>query len=125
MIKRNSKSQSTDAGSDATQFRENSQVNAKIDDYIKSNPKHWQFIQSMPRERLERVLVLNEVQKLDRREKMREGVLTKLDQNPEMKAHIEGLVKNLPESQRESAMVSIAARTLRELKPRQTTGVQV
>ena len=81
----------------------------------------------MPPERMARALVLNEVQKLDRREKMREGVLTKLDQNPEMKEHIQGLVKHLPEDQRENATVSIAARTMRVLKPKETQapGVKV
>ena len=58
---------------------------------------------------------------------MREGVLTKLDQNPEMKEHIQGLVKHLPEDQREDATVSIATRTMRALKPKetQTPGVKV
>jgi hypothetical protein len=125
MIKRNSKPQSAESGEETAAFKENSQVNARIDEYIKNNPKHWEYIQSMPPERMARALVLHEVQKLDRREKMQAGVLAKLDQNPEMKEHIQGLVKNLPEGQRQSAMVSIAARTLRELKPKQTAGVKV
>ncbi|HWC58711.1 MAG TPA: hypothetical protein VHC44_03385 [Verrucomicrobiae bacterium] len=125
MIKRNSKPQSAESGQETGAFKENSQVNARIDEYIKNNPKHWEYIQSMPPERMARALVLHEVQKLDRREKMQAGVLAKLNENPEMKEHIEGLVKNLPESQRQSAMVSIAARTLRELKPKQTAGVKV
>jgi hypothetical protein len=46
-------------------------------------------------------------------------VLNKLEQNPEMKQHIEGLVKHLPEDQREGAMIAIAAQTMRALKPKQ------
>src|ERR1051326_1497188 len=62
-------------GSEAPgQFRENPKVNARIDEYINNNPKHWTYIQAMPRERLERALVLNEVQKLDRQEKMNAGI---------------------------------------------------
>lgn len=127
MLKKNTKPQSGEADTAEPQFKENAQVNARIDEYIKNNPKHWDFIQSMPPERMARALVLNEVQKLDRREKMREGVLTKLDQNPEMKEHIQGLVKNLPEDQREDAMVSIATRTMRAVKPKeaQAPGVKV
>jgi hypothetical protein len=125
MIKRNSKPQSGESGTDTQQFKENAQVNAKIDEYIKNNPKHWDYIQSMPPERMARALVLHEVQKLDRREKIRAGVMSKLDQNPEMKEHIQGLVKNLPEDQREGAMVSIAAQTMRAMKPKQATGVKV
>lgn len=125
MIKRNSKPQSGESGTETQPFKENAQVNARIDEYIKNNPKHWEYIQSMPQERMARALVLHEVQKLDRREKIRAGVLSKLDQNPEMKEHIQGLVKNLPEDQREGAMVSIAAQTMRAMKPKQAPGVTV
>ena len=127
MIRKSTKPQSGEAETAEPQFKENAQVNARIDEFIKNNPKQWDFIQSMPPERMARALVLNEVQKLDRREKMREGLLTKLDQNPEMKEHIQGLVKNLPENQREDAMVSIAARTIRAVKPKETQapGVKV
>ena len=127
MIRKSTKPQSGEADTAEPQFKENPQVNARIDEFIKNNPKQWDFIQSMPPERMARALVLNEVQKLDRREKMREGVLTKLHQNPEMKEHIQGLVKHLPENQREDAMVSIAARTMRAVKPKETQapGVKV
>jgi hypothetical protein len=127
MIRKSTKPQSGEADTAEPQFKENAQVNARIDEFIKNNPKQWEYIQSMPPERMARALVLNEIQKLDRREKMREGVLTKLDQNPEMKEHIQSLVKNLPEDQRENAMVSIATRTMRALKPKETQapGVKV
>jgi hypothetical protein len=101
------------------QYRDNPKVNARIDEYIKNNPKHWDYIQSMPRERLERALVLSEVNKLDRLEKMKAGILRKLDQNPELKQAYETLVKHLPEDQREKVMVSIASRTMRSITPRQ------
>ena len=42
-------------------FRSNPEVDAKIDAYIKENPKYWTYVQAMPRERLERSVVLNEV----------------------------------------------------------------
>ena len=101
------------------QYRDNPKVNARIDEYIKNNSKHWDYIQSMPRDRLERALVLSEVNKLDRLEKMKAGILRKLDQNPELKQAYETLVKHLPEDQREKVMVSIASRTMRSITPRQ------
>ena len=109
------------------QFRDNPQVNAKIDNYIKENPKHWAYIQSMPRDRVERALVLQEVQKNDRVAKMRAGIQRKLDQDPELKQAYANLVKNLPEDQREQAMINIAARTMRDIVPReaQKAGVKV
>ena len=102
------------------QYRDNPKVNTRIDEYIKQNPKHWEYIKTMPRERLERALVLSEVNKQERQQKMRDGILRKLEQNPELKQAYETLVKHLPEDQREKMMVSIASRTMRSITPRQT-----
>ena len=55
-------------------FSDNPEVDAKIDAHIKENPKYWTYVQAMPRERLERTVVLNEVRELDRQQRMREGV---------------------------------------------------
>src|ERR1043166_8548173 len=101
------------------QYRDNPKVNPRIDEYIKNNSKHWDYIQSMPRERLERALVLSEVNKLDRQRKMKDGILRNLEQHPELKQAYETLVKHLPEDQREKVMVSIASRTMRSITPRQ------
>jgi len=48
------------APTDTPTFRTNPQVDAKIDGYIKENPKYWAYVQGCPR-RLERTVVLNEV----------------------------------------------------------------
>lgn len=135
MIKKNRAANGDEAGAtqtrgDEPQFRDNPQVNAKIDSYIEANPKHWQYIQSMPPERMARALVLNEVNKEERQQRMREGIMKKLDQNPEMKAAYETLVKNLPEDQREKMVTTLAARTMRAVTPReprqaQPSGVKV
>lgn len=124
MIKK-TKSNGSDASgesTDATQstFRDNPQINAKIDDYIKNNPKHWEYIQFMPRERMERAMVLHEVQKNERQQKLDQGILRKLERDPELKQTYENLVKDLPEDQREKAMVSIASRTMRDIASRQS-----
>lgn len=113
-----------DAANEAQSFRENADVNAKIDSYIEKNPKEWTYIQSMPRARLERSLVLQAVQKEERREKLRESVMKKLDANPEMKEAYRTLVKNLPEDQQEKAMVSLAMRTSKTVAPPATTQTQ-
>ena len=54
------------ASAEQPTFRTNPEVDAKIDAYIKENPKYWTYVQAMPRERLERSVVLNEVRELDR-----------------------------------------------------------
>ena len=73
------------APTDQPTFRSNPEVDAKIDAYIKENPKYWAYVQAMPRERLERTVVLNEVRELDRQQRIREGVLKQINRNPEMK----------------------------------------
>src|SRR6202790_53258 len=106
-------------GSGEPKYRDNVEINAKIDAYIQANPKEWNYIQGLPRERLERMLVLQNVNKLERRERVRTRVMKQLDANPELKEAYRKLVKNLPAEQQEKAMTSIAARTLRTITPRQ------
>jgi len=107
-------------------YRDNVEINAKIDAYIQANPKEWNYIQGLPRERLERMLVLQHVNKIERRERIRASVTKQLDANPELKEAYRKLVKNLPAEQQEKAMTSIAARTLRTIMPRkQSAGARV
>jgi hypothetical protein len=110
-----------DAAGESPKLRDNVEINAKIDAYIQANPKEWAYIQSLPRERLERMLVLQNVNKLERRERIRASVVKQLEANPELKEAYRKLVKNLPAEQQEKAMMSIAARTLRTITPRQQT----
>ena len=60
-------------------------MEAKIDDWIKNNPKNWDYIQAMPRDRLERTVVLNEVRQMERQQRMREGMMESIKNNPELK----------------------------------------
>jgi hypothetical protein len=92
---------------ESSKLRENVGVNAKIDAYI----------QGLPRDRLERTLALHAVQKQERTERMRAGILKKLEENPELKEAYRTLVKNLPADQQEKAMATLAARTLRTVAP--------
>src|SRR5580692_9891508 len=98
---------------DPTTYRTNPEVEAKIDAYIKENPKHWTYLQGMPRDRLERTVVLNEVRQLDRQQRMREGMMKRINENPKLKQAYETLVKDVPEEQREEVMSQIARQTQR------------
>ena len=77
------------AGANAPQepptYRINPEVEAKIDDYIKENPKYWNYLQAMPRDRLERTVVLNEVRQIDRQQRMREGIMKRINDDPKLK----------------------------------------
>ena len=105
--------------------KENPAVNAKINDYIKANPEFWEHDQSLPPERLARALVLVEMQKDERVEKLRAGVLRKLEENPEMKESIQRMVKNLPVERHEQAMVSIVRQTIMATAPKKAPSVGV
>jgi len=108
-----------DAADQIPKYRDNVEINAKIDSYIQANPKEWAYIQGLPRERLERMLVLQNVNKIERRARIRASVTKQLEANPELKEAYRKLVKNLHAEQQERAMMSIAARTLRTVTPRQ------
>ena len=95
------------APTDQPTFRTNPEVDAKIDTYIKDNPKYWAYVQAMPRERLERTVVLNEVRELDRQQRIREGVLKQINRNPELKRAYDLLVKDLPEDQKDGVIAQI------------------
>lgn len=110
-------------------FRSNPEVDAKIDAHIKENPKYWAYIQAMPRDRLERTVVLNEVRELDRQQRMREGIMKQIDRNPEMKKAYDILVKDLPEDQKEVVITQLARQARRAVarsqEQRQEKGVAV
>src|SRR5258707_14574594 len=90
------------APADTPTFRSNPEVDAKIDAYIKENPKYWTYVQAMPRERLERSVVLNEVRELDRQQRIRGGVVKQISRDPALKQAYDLLVKDLPGDQKET-----------------------
>ena len=71
-----------------TLSRINPEVEAKIDNWIKQNPKDWDYIQAMPRDRLERTVVLNEVRQIERQQRVDTGVMQNINDNPELKARL-------------------------------------
>lgn len=104
------------AGDGPPAYKSNPEVDARIDAYIKDNPKHWSYVQGMSRERLERSVVLAEVRQLERQQRMREGIVKKIDRDPQLKQAYDTLVKDLPEDQRE-AVIAQLARTRQRVAP--------
>jgi hypothetical protein len=94
-------------------YRTNPEVEAKIDAYIKENPKHWAYLQQMPRDRLERTVVLSEVRQLDRQQRIRDGLMKEINNNPEMKQAYETLLKGVPENMRDLVMTQMAGQAKR------------
>ena len=89
-------------------YRINTEVETKIDNYLQENPKYATYIKAMPRERLERTVVLGEVRQVERQQRMREGLMKKINDNPELKQAYDILVKSVPPDQREEVMSHIA-----------------
>jgi hypothetical protein len=96
-------------------YRNNPEVDAKIDAYIRENGKFWAYVQGLSKERLERMVVLHEVQKIDRQQRMRDGIMNQINRNPELKQAYDILVKNVPEEQRENVMLQIANQARRTI----------
>jgi hypothetical protein len=115
---------STGASAEPATYRINPEVETKIDAYIENNPKNWTYLQTMPRDRLERTVVLNEVRQIERQQRIREGVMERINANPDLKQAYEILVKDVPEEQREEVMSQMARqkqRTVARSQPQQQT----
>ncbi len=104
------------------EFRNNPEIDTQIDAYIKEHPKFWARLQAMPRDRLERTVILNEVQKLSRQQRINDGVMKQINRDPDLKQAYETLVRNVPEDQREAVMAQVARDTMRTLNRSQAVG---
>ena len=112
------KAKPKNAAAEPVQYRENPRTNEKIDAWIKNNPDRFKFYDEMPHERAVRKLVLNEVEKYERMQKMNSGIMQKLNDDPEAKQAYEILLKRVPEADRERATASIAKHVFQLGAPR-------
>ena len=101
-------------------YRINPEVEAKIDNWITQNSKDWNYIQAMPRDRLERTVVLNDVRQIERQQRIREGMMERINADPKLKQAYEILVKDVPEDQREEVMTQMARQKQRTVARSQT-----
>src|SRR3954464_11426230 len=103
MLKRNGRpvaegaAEQNGTANEGFEYRENDRINAQIDGYIKENPKHWDHIKAMPRERLERTVVWQQLRYNNRKQKLDNGLLRKVEDNPELKSAYDSLLKHVPE----------------------------
>jgi hypothetical protein len=86
-------------------FRVNPELEAKIDDWIKENPKDWKYITSMPIDRLRRTLVLNDIRKTEARERIDEETLNAVKNDPKRKQLYENLTEGMTEEQRDRFII--------------------
>jgi hypothetical protein len=85
----------------------NPEIEAKIDDWIKQNPKSWTYIQSLPRERLERTVVLNDVRKLEARQRVDGEIMTAINNDSTRKQAYDILTKDMSDEQRDEFILKM------------------
>jgi hypothetical protein len=95
------------APSETRYQRTNPETEGKINDWIKNNDKNWKYIQAMPRDRLERTVVLNEVRHVERRQYVDTGVLQSVKNDPGLRAAYDVVLKDVPENQRDEVILNM------------------
>ena len=88
-------------------YRTNPEIEAKIDNWIAEHQKDWNYIKALPRERLERSVVLNEVRQIERRHRIQDGVMKEINGDPKRKQAYDVLMKDVPEEQREELITKM------------------
>ena len=106
------------ASNGAVEYRENPKTNEKIDAWIKANPDGFKFLNELPHDRAVRKLILNKIERYERLQKMNNGIMQKLESDPEAKQAFDTLLKRLPEDQRERATAQLARHVFKLGTPR-------
>ena len=119
LTKRNETAPGQDGPDGGRNLAQNAKVNAKIDNYIKEHPDFMPgYVQTLPRERLERIAVLYEVTKLEMkaeraesRQRIQAAAERKLDkwlaEHPAAAAKIQETLSKLDPAEQQSVRTSL------------------
>ena len=102
------KQQVADRKAQEPTIRTNPEIDAKIDEFIKENPKLLAYYQELPKEVLIRKLILGKMQRAGYANQRNQEIIAWVEENPEIKAKIEARVKNVPEANRQRAFITAA-----------------
>lgn len=100
-------------------YRTNPETEAKIDNWISENPKDWDYIKAMPIDRLRRTLVLNDVRRLEAKQRIDGEIMSEINNDPTRRQAYDILTKDMPEEQREEFILN-AEREKRRNKQQQS-----
>jgi hypothetical protein len=95
------------APNESQNYSINPETDAKIDNWIKQNPKGWDYIKAMPRDRLERTVVLNDVRKIEARQRFETGLMKEINNDPARRQAYDILTKDMSLEQREEAILGM------------------
>ena len=102
------KQQVADKKAQEPTIRTNPEIDAKIDEFIKENPKLLEYYQALPKEQLIRKLILGKMHRAGYANQRNQEIIAWVEENPEIKAKIEARVKNVPEANRQRAFITAA-----------------
>jgi hypothetical protein len=110
------------APNESQNYTINPETDAKIDNWIKQNPKGWDYIKAMPRDRLERTVVLNDVRKIEARQRFETGLMQEINNDPVRRQAYEVLTKDMPEEKREEVILGMEREKRRANQRAQSQG---
>lgn len=100
-------------------YRTNPEYEAKIENWKNKHPDDWKYIMAMPIDRLRNTIVLNDVRRLEARQRINGEIMTEIKNDPARKEAYDILTKDMPEEQREEFILK-AEREKRNQQKSQT-----
>jgi len=126
LARQDAASQSAGVADNAPELVTNPEVERKIADFRAKNPKHVDYVRGLPRERLENIATLREIERQDQRERIREATVRKLEQwlktRPEEAQRIGEALAKVPEENRPDARVRMIENAIRNEAFRNSQG---
>lgn len=89
-------------------LRRNPEIDAKLDTFIRENPKLVEYYQQFSKEELIRKAMLAKMQRNEVTERRSASIKEWVEANPEVKTKIEERLRNVPEEHRERAFIAAA-----------------
>ena len=107
LARQDAAAQTAGTGEIAHELVTNPEVERKIADFRVKNPKHVDYLKGLPRERLENIATLREIERQEQRERIREATSRKLEQwlttRPEEAKRIDEALAKIPQENRPEA----------------------
>lgn len=91
-------------------LRKNPEIDAKLDEFIRQNPRLHEYYQALSKEELIRKLMLGKMQRAEYANNRNEEIRAWVEEHPEIKAKVEERVRNVPTANRERAFINAAKR---------------
>ena len=102
------KQPSADKKAPESTLRRNPEIDAKLDTFIRENPKLIEYYQGLSKDELVRKLMLGKMQRSEYTNTRNAEIKSWVEEHPEIKAKIEERIRNVPAANRERAFVNAA-----------------